>query len=184
MLANCARANGARLSRDAIVNFDGTYCYEKTYEANRHCRNCTRGFGVLAYVGASIGKQSRQNLDSAKLSGLIQEEMKVIARALNEIVQAVVIGEHLIVAEQSRIIHQSFVLEHSGNSEETDKLIASLPQAFVALDRKLHRSAKKLAEAARGQKIDTERYYLSEMIENCVQCHKLFATHRFPSLGK
>jgi cytochrome c556 len=119
-----------------------------------------------------------------KLSGLIQEEMKVIARALNEIVQAVVIGEHRIVAEQSRIIHQSFVLEHSGDSEETDKLIASLPQAFVALDRKLHRSAKKLAEAARGQKIDTERYYLSEMIENCVQCHKLFATHRFPSLGK
>ena len=119
-----------------------------------------------------------------KLSGLIQEEMKVLARALNQIVQAVVIGEHRIVAEQGRIIHRSFILDNSDNTEETGKLIASLPQAFVALDRKLHRSAEKLAEAADSRKIDTERYYLSEMIENCVQCHKLFATHRFPSLGR
>ena len=119
-----------------------------------------------------------------KLIGPIQEEMRIISRALNEIVQAVVIGDHRVVAEQGRIIHRSFVLNDSDNPEEMDKLVASLPQTFVALDRKLHRSAKKLAEAADGRKIDAERYYLSEVIEDCVQCHKIFATHRFPQLGR
>ena len=119
-----------------------------------------------------------------KLSGMIQEEMRLISKALNEIVKAVVTGEHRTVFEKGREIEKSFVLNAKTDSKDTNKLLDSLPQAFVAFDRKLHRNAKKLAEAAAAQKVDLERYYLSEMIENCVDCHKVFATHRFPSLKR
>ena len=119
-----------------------------------------------------------------RLTGLIQNEMRLIVGALTRIVQAVVVGDHQVVAEQSRNIHRSSLLGGATNNEERTRLSSSLAQAFVALDQKLHRQAEKLAAAADDRKVDLERYYLSEMIETCVHCHRVFAEHRFSSLRR
>ena len=146
------------------------------------------GLAFMAFIvfypfhGCSASGSAKARIPP-ELSALIQEEMLIISDALEEIVRAVVIGEHQVVSEKGRIIYESSILNEGKAGEESHQLFSSLPKAFIAFDRRLHRSAMKMAVAADERKIDLERYYISEMIETCVNCHKVFAKNLFPSLG-
>lgn len=103
--------------------------------------------------------------------------------ASQDILGAVVIGDHATVAERAQQIHDSFILQQSLTEQDRKDLMAAVPPAFIELDRAFHETSAKLAAAARAESVGQELITFSQMTEACVACHGRFATDRFPGLA-
>ncbi len=119
-----------------------------------------------------------------KLKRLLTEEMRAVNQASQQIVGALVAGDHAAVAKAAQQIHDSFILEKKLTDKDKRDLEAAVPPAFLALDGAFHQMAAKLAEAARHKEdVDLQTYYFGRMIEMCQTCHSRFASDRFPAFG-
>jgi hypothetical protein len=115
-----------------------------------------------------------------KLRQLLQQEMQAVLGASQEILDALVIGDHTVVADRARQIYDSFILEQSLTEQDRQDLMAAVPTEFVQLDRSFHEQAAHLAEAARAEDHVLQARTFGELVESCVACHSRFATDIFP----
>lgn len=115
-----------------------------------------------------------------KLQGLLQQEMTSILGASHEILDALVMGDSATVAGRARAIEASFIMEQSMTAQDREDLMAVLPEAFVELDRRFHRTAADLAIAAESSDLAKAHESFDKMIETCRACHAKYATDRFP----
>lgn len=120
----------------------------------------------------------------AKLRTLLIEEMQAIDKASQEIHAAIVQGQHEIVAQKAQAIHDSFIMEQQMTEEDEKTLLAVVPNSFLVSDEELHALSAKLAEAARNQDTAAQLQKFSEMTRGCVDCHRVYASSRFPGLLK
>jgi hypothetical protein len=142
------------------------------------------GFYLLPGTGNAEQQVKGKPLlsDVPHLRTLLVEEMRALQQALNRIVIALPQGEWTKVAASAKGIHDSFIFQKKLTPKDRDILHHRLPAEFVHLDLGLHQRAARLQESAMHADAELSIYHLSRMMEACIQCHKRFATHRFPVL--
>ncbi len=118
-----------------------------------------------------------------KLQKLFAQEMTAILQASQQIVAALVTGDHATVAKNAQAIHDSFILDRNLTARDRHDLETAVPPAFLELDGAFHRTAASLAQAARRQDPDLQQYFFGRMLETCRTCHAQYATDKFPVLG-
>lgn len=134
---------------------------------------------MLAQGAQPVGSQL-----TPKLRGLLRQEMQYVLAAHQQILSAMVIGDHATVAQKAQQIHDSFILKQSLTEQDRKDLMAAVPPQFVELDRSFHTLAEQLAEAASRSDYSKELIYFNQMTRACLECHSRFATDRFPGLTK
>jgi cytochrome c' len=118
-----------------------------------------------------------------KLRDTLREEMRQVLGASQDILAALVLGDHATVAERAQNIHDSFILEQFLTEQDLKDLEQAVPPAFLELDQAFHVTAAELATAARAQDAARATELFGRMVQNCTACHGRFAADRFSSLG-
>ena len=119
-----------------------------------------------------------------RVRGLLLQEMNAILGASQRILDALVRGQHGVVAEQAQAIHDSFILEQKMTKADRQALLEAVPDSFVARDRAFHELTGELAAAARAEEAARERELFADMVEACTACHARHAGDRFPGLQR
>ena len=142
--------------------------------------------GLVAHAETVENKQSEQHKsvlsDTPRLQSLLREEMLALQKAIHEIVLALPRGEWSVVAINAKAIHDSFIFQQQLTAKDREILHHKLPLDFIRLDQEFHQRAKGLHDAALQQDAELGVFYLSRMLESCLQCHQNYATNRFPNL--
>ena len=118
-----------------------------------------------------------------KLRDTLRGEMQHVPGASQDILAALVAGDHATVAERAQNVHDSLILEQSLTEQDLKDLEEAVPPAFLELDQAFHRTAAELAAAARAQDAAREAELFGRMVQDCAGCHGRFAADRFPGLG-
>ncbi|HEX6141788.1 MAG TPA: cytochrome c [Geminicoccaceae bacterium] len=147
----------------------------------RVCGIAMAGAIVVASGGAAqpVGPEL-----TPKLRDLLRQEMASVLVASQEILGAVVTGDHATIADRAQRIHDSFILEQSLSDQDRKDLMSAVPPEFVELDRAFHETSAELAAAARAGDVERELITFGEMTGACVACHARFAGDRFPALAE
>ena len=119
---------------------------------------------------------------TARLKELLAKEMQQVAQATAKLALAIAAGDHASANELGIAVRDSFILKRSLTAQDKKDLMSAVPPEFVALDRRFHGLAGKLAHAAEMKDSELQVFYYSEMVEACVACHARFANDRFPGL--
>ena len=141
------------------------------------------GIFLLLTAASSAADQPVGPKLTSKLRDLLRQEMASVLLASQDILGALAIGDHAIVAEQAQQIHDSFILQQSLTEQDKQDLMAAVPPEFVALDRAFHETSAELAAAARAENVADELSTFAQMTEACIACHGRFAPDRFPGLA-
>ena len=115
---------------------------------------------------------------------LLVKEMRELQTGMNKIVPALVAGEWQKIVVIGNQMKDSYIMKKSLTREQMHELHMSLPEDFQKLDHSFHESAGLLAQAASKQNYEQASYYYFKMTEACVNCHTLYATHKFPEFLK
>jgi hypothetical protein len=120
---------------------------------------------------------------STSLRALFVSEMQQVDRGFQRVALALPRGDWAAVEEGARLILRASILEKPLSDEQREELLRALPEDFLALDSRFHRSAEKLASAARARDADLVALHFSRLAEGCVTCHDTYATGRFPGFA-
>jgi hypothetical protein len=120
---------------------------------------------------------------TARLKDLLTKEMQQVAKATAQLALAIAAGDHASANELGIAVRDSFILKKSLTTQDKMDLMNAVPPAFIALDRRFHDLAGKLAHAAEMKDSELQGFYYSQMVETCVACHTKFASDRFPGLS-
>ncbi|GBD90821.1 hypothetical protein BMS3Abin04_01541 [bacterium BMS3Abin04] len=115
---------------------------------------------------------------------LLVQEMIQIDSAMQKLVPLMVKGESEKASETALKIHNSFILKSALSKKELKNLKSLLPNDFIKMDRYFHRSAKKLSEALKINKLSESTNIYGKMLNACIGCHSKYAHNRFPELIK
>ena len=110
-------------------------------------------------------------------------EMQNLDSCLQRAVSAVARADWAGAERAAQEIKGSFILEQRLRPEQLAELHKVLPAAFLALDRRFHEQAERLAAAARNADAELAVFSTYKLTEACVSCHAQYAHHRFPGLA-
>lgn len=134
---------------------------------------------TLADNGAAVGPKL-----TPKLRQLLKVEMTEIMKSTGEITRAVATGDHATIEKEATAVADGFILKRSLTEQDRKDLKGAVPTAFLKLDTTFHRTAAKLALAAKSRNPELEGFYLSKMLGYCVSCHTSYAANRFDGFKK
>jgi len=120
---------------------------------------------------------------TVRLKELLTKEMQQVAHATAELALAIAAGDHASAHQLAIAVRDSFILKKSLTAQDKKDLMRTVPPEFVALDRRFHNIAGKLASAAGSKDSELQGFYFSRMLEACVSCHARYARDRFPGLA-
>jgi len=118
-----------------------------------------------------------------RLKDLLANEMQQVAQATADLSLAIASGDHETVMTVGMAVHNSFILKQSLTDQDKKDLMGAVPPEFIALDRRFHVLAGKLAHAAEAHDSELQAVYYAKMLESCIAYHSHFATDKFPGLG-
>jgi hypothetical protein len=140
----------------------------------------------LAFPAQAAGDQAATatglNLPP-KLRGLLILEMNALLDASKTILDALVKGQHDVVAGQAQAIHDSFILKREMTAADREDLRNSVPDAFIQRDRDFHEISARLAGAARMRDQALQQKLFADMLAACAACHSQYAVDRFPGFN-
>jgi len=119
---------------------------------------------------------------SEPIREILQQEMNLIQSAVMAIIPAYAAGDTDEIISIARSIQDSYILNQRLSQQQHHELHEKLPPGFILLDKSVHYYAGMIAEAADQRKYEQIGFYLSRLTESCSQCHRQYATHRFPKL--
>src|SRR3954463_15542882 len=96
---------------------------------------------VLGMAAASPGAEPVGPRLTPKLRDTLRGEMQHVLGASQDILAALVAGDHATVVEQAQNIHGSFILEQSLTGQDLKDLEQAVPPAFLEFDRAFHATA-------------------------------------------
>lgn len=111
---------------------------------------------------------------------LLIQEMVAILGSTQTIIDAMVRGEHPVVATEAQRIHDSFILAQELTKEQHAALVEAASEEFLEKDEAFHVLAASMADAAREEDTPRQQEIFSQMMESCVACHTEHAAERFP----
>ncbi|HEX7972598.1 MAG TPA: cytochrome c [Thiobacillus sp.] len=142
---------------------------------------------MLALITAAHAQQpATANADihlSPPLRGLLQEEMREVARGTQPLAIALASGDWNTLADTSAKIRASYILEKKLSAAQKRELEHALPAGFKQLDAEFHARAEKLAHAAGARDPELAAFHFSRMVESCIACHSAYAKARFPGFS-
>lgn len=118
----------------------------------------------------------------AELRSVFLAEMRHLEAELQMLTSAVARGDWEAVGVSADRIRSAFILERDLTDDQRRTLRATLPDDFVALDHRFHRTAERVAEAARAQDAEVAGFFTWQLLDACTGCHARYARHRFPGL--
>lgn len=133
---------------------------------------------------ASTNTQQAHVQLSPETTKLLVQEMHELQEAMKKIVPALVAGKWQEVTSIGNQMKNSYIMKKSLSRIQRRESHESLPAAFQELDRSFHLSAGLLAHAAGQKNYEQVSYYYYKITEACVDCHTLYATHKFPEFLK
>ncbi len=168
-----------------------------------HNKTFTALTGIAAVtltIGALLFGQHHPG-DDARESDTLTGETQVIEwtpstrNALIKEMQAITVNYQILVAglaqgnwtevvKQSHTIYSSFILKQELSEKDRQDLHRILPARFIELDSQFHIHAKKLALAAKQHDRELATFYAGQMLNGCVNCHRLYAQEHFPGLAE
>jgi hypothetical protein len=120
---------------------------------------------------------------SAELRGLLSQEMQALQSGMMSIIPAYISGNWGEIETTAEKMKDSYLLKQNLTESQLKELHSVLPQAFIEQDQRFHYLAGMLEHAAKNKKTELINFYFSELNESCVNCHTVFATHKFPALS-
>lgn len=127
---------------------------------------------------------SRQDIHlSPALMDLLRAEMREIAGGMQTISLSLATADWQSIQETSSKIRDSYIMKKKLTSAQKEELKHALPERFKHLDGAFHQRADKLADAAANRDPEAATFQYSRMIENCLNCHSLYAQSRFPGFS-
>jgi hypothetical protein len=120
---------------------------------------------------------------SPDLRDLLSKEMQALQSGMMSIIPAFVSGNWSEIATTAGKMKNSYILKQSLTESQASELHSVLPPVFVEKDQRFHYLAGMLEHAAKNKKPELINFYFSEMNESCVNCHTMFARHKFPALS-
>lgn len=139
---------------------------------------------ALPHTGA-VAQESESSLGPRlppNVRALLIEEMNAILGASHTILEAIVRGQHEVVAEQATLIHDSFILEQQMTQADRMALEETAPPSFIEKDEAFHALSERLADAAARRDHPEERRVFAQMLDACAVCHAEHAGDRFPGV--
>jgi hypothetical protein len=121
---------------------------------------------------------------SPETTELLVQEMRELQEGMKKIVPALVAGKWQEIASIGKQMEDSYIMKENLTKAQMHELHESLPAAFQELDHSFHQAAGLLAQAADNKNYEQVSYYYYKMTEACVDCHTLYATHKFPEFLK
>ncbi|MDX1650175.1 MAG: hypothetical protein R3263_10010, partial [Myxococcota bacterium] len=109
-------------------------------------------------------------------------EMRHLESQLQALASGVARGDWDAVEASADRIRSAFILERDLDAAQRRTLRETLPDDFVALDRRFHERAERVAEAARARDAELAGFYTWQLLDACTGCHARYARHRFPGL--
>ena len=119
-----------------------------------------------------------------RLKELLLSEMRQVGDATGKLALAISTGDHATAKQLGLAVRDSFILKQSLTPQDKKDLMSAVPAEFVALDKRFHLLAGKLAHASEKKDSELQGFYFSKMMESCVACHAHFANDRFPGLAQ
>ena len=119
---------------------------------------------------------------SHDLRKLLSQEMQELQNGMMSIIPAYISGNWSEIETTAGKMESSYILKQNLTESQVQELHSVLPHAFIEKDQKFHYLAGMLKHAAKNKKPELINFYFSEMNESCVNCHAVFATHKFPAL--
>ena len=104
------------------------------------------------------------------------EEMTTLDRVFRDVVSAVALGDNESVHKSLESMHGTMEKTHEGvraGSVVTPKN-ASRVKEFEKMDREFHEKLESLAEAAHSNNQTKMVRITKQLLDGCVQCHKMF----------
>jgi hypothetical protein len=117
------------------------------------------------------------------LRELLSREMYALQGGMKSIIPAYNSGDWGEIEIIARKMKDSYILKQSLTESQVSELHSLLPPAFIKEDQRFHYLAGMLEHVAKNKKVELINFYFSEMNESCVNCHTLYATHKFPALS-
>ena len=131
-------------------------------------------------AGEPHSDASKQDIQlSPALMDLLRAEMREISAGMQAISLSLVTADWLSIQETSGKIRDSYIMKKTLTPAQKEELKHALPERFKHLDGAFHQRANKLAEAAANRDPEAAIFQYSRMIENCVNCHSVYAQSRF-----
>ncbi len=121
---------------------------------------------------------------STDLRDLLSQEMQAIQNGMMSIIPAYISGNWSEIEITAKKIKNSYILKQSLSENQIKELHSLLPREFIEKDKRFHYLAGMLGHAAKNKKPELINFYFSEMNESCVDCHAVFAIHKFPALSQ
>jgi len=121
---------------------------------------------------------------SPETTDLLVQEMRLLQEGMIQIVPAIVAGEWQEIEKIGLTMKDSYIMKKSLTKAQMHELHESLPADFQELDHSFHHSADLLAQAASQQDYEKVSRHYVRMTEACINCHSLYATHKFPQFIK
>jgi hypothetical protein len=131
------------------------------------------------------GNENQKGVEALKndLRELLSQEMKALQSGMMSIIPAYVSGNWDEIAVTAGKMKNSYILKQSLSESQVKQLHSTLPHVFIEKDKHFHYLAGMLEHVAINKKSELINFYYSEMVESCVGCHEVFATHKFPALS-
>ena len=131
-------------------------------------------------AGEPHSDASKQDIQlSPALMDLLRAEMREISAGMQAISLSLATADWLSIQETSGKIRDSYIMKKTLTPAQKEELKHALPERFKHLDGAFHQRANKLAEAAANRDPEAAIFQYSRMIENCVNCHSVYAQSRF-----
>ena len=131
-------------------------------------------------AGEPHSDASNQDIQlSTALMDLLRAEMREISGGMQAISLSLATADWLSIQETSGKIRDSYIMKKTLTPAQKEELKHALPERFKHLDGAFHQRANKLAEAAANRDPEAAIFQYSRMIENCVNCHSVYAQSRF-----
>jgi hypothetical protein len=147
---------------------------------------------VILLPTISYGEEKLKHKESDNVSGvealshdlrnLLSQEMQALQSGMMSIIPAYTSGDWSEIETIAGKIKNSYILKQSLTENQVKELHSVLPHEFLEKDQRFHYLAGMLEHAAKNKKPELINFYFSKMNESCVNCHTVFATHKFTEL--
>lgn len=137
-------------------------------------------------AGAALARADTAGVTAAlspPLRAALVAEMQHLDGGLQRAVSALARADWPALERTAREIRGSFILEQRLAPEQRAELHRALPAPFLALDRRFHAQAERLADAAAAGDPELAAFRVHQLVESCLGCHAQYAPTRFPGLA-
>lgn len=135
---------------------------------------------VYAAEPASTAKDLKL---SPETLSLLQEEMREIAKGMQQMALAIPTADWKVVRDTGTKIRASYIMEKKLTPAQAKELETVLPERFKWLDADFHTRAEKISAAAAAHDAEQVVFHYARLLDSCTACHSEFASSRFSNFA-